>query len=115
MSLSPKDRFRNGIRRIVRIVKSFKSSALTQLLDIVQQKIKKKVNLKESKRKTLIMKSPPTTIEQRNEHSLIQLTDQVEELKTIVVKQSKMISILMEKLLPPTETVTATTAPANEQ
>lgn len=40
LDMSPLEKFRAGIRRIMRIVKSYKSSALTELLQKVAEKVK---------------------------------------------------------------------------
>jgi hypothetical protein len=40
------EKFKYGIKRIIRIVKSYKSTSLTDLLDKVQEKVKRKKNNK---------------------------------------------------------------------
>lgn len=73
LEMKPIEKFRHGIRRIMRIVTSYKSTALTDLMEQVREQIKQQKNLKESKRKSIVLKSVPLTQEARNEHLLLDL------------------------------------------
>jgi len=46
--------------------------------------VQKKKGKREKKRRELLLKTTPLTIEQRNEQSLIILTQKIEELKDIM-------------------------------
>lgn len=96
---SPIQKFKHGIIRIVRIIKSFKSSALTDLLEKVREEVKIKKNKREKKRKEILLKSTPLTTEQRNEQSLIILTQKIEDMKEIINNQNNEIKMLRSEIL----------------
>jgi predicted nuclease with TOPRIM domain len=94
----PIEKFRAGIKRIVRIVKSYKSSALTDLLKQVAEKVKHDKKQKENKRKKILKHSSQLSPIERNEQSIIALTEKVERLRDVIEDQSEMIKTLKEEL-----------------
>lgn len=96
--MSPMEKFRAGIKRIIRIVKSYKSSALTDLLKQVAEKVKQDKKQKEKKRKNILKHSAQLSPIERNEQSIIALTEKVERLKDVIEDQSEMIKNLKEEL-----------------
>ena len=105
LHMSPIEKFRLGIKRIMRIVKSHKSSALTELLQRVAEEVKKNKNIKENKRKKRRKKQSEMTPEERTEYSLIALTEKVEQLKDKLETQDEVISTLKDQLFEKMETL----------
>jgi CRP-like cAMP-binding protein len=98
LDMLPIEKFRAGIKRIVRIVKSYKSSALTDLLKQVAEKVKHDKKQKENKRKKILKHSSQLSPIERNEQSIIALTEKVERLRDVIEDQSEMIKTLKEEL-----------------
>lgn len=97
--MSPIQKFRLGIKRIMSIVKSYKSSALTELLQKVAEKVKEDKKSNENKRKNRLRRvSIQNSFEERAEMSLIALTEKVEKLKDTVEKQNDVINLLKDQI-----------------
>lgn len=94
----PLEKFKYGVKRIMRIVKSYKSSAFTDLMEKVRDKIKQDKSRKENRRRSQIMRSVPMTAEERTQKILIDLVDKIEGLKDKVNKQEELIGELREEL-----------------
>lgn len=100
LNMNPIQKFRLGIKRIMRIVKSYKSTALTEFLQKVVEKVKEDKITNENKRKNrLRRRSQQLTPEERTEQSLIALTEKVERLNDTIEKQNDMILNLQKELL----------------
>lgn len=65
----------------------------------IQEQVQKKKGKREKKRKEILLKTTPLTTEQRNEQSLIILTQKIEELKDLVWSQSEEITFLKTNIL----------------
>lgn len=65
--MKPKEKLMCGIKRLCRIIKSYKTYAIQDLLMRVKEDIKLKNSVREQRRKTRILKQIPVDSEQRNE------------------------------------------------
>lgn len=92
--ITPLEKFKNGIKRILRIVRSYKSSALTDLLMDVQKLVRSKQKIREQKRKDMILKGNNLNPEQRNEQAVMMLTKKVDDLTEIVKEQREEINMM---------------------
>lgn len=99
LNMTPIEKFRAGIRRIIRIVKSYKSTALTDLLKQVSEKIKENKKNKEDQRKLRIRRKSHLTPIEKNEQSMIALTEKVEKLKDCIEAQAEQIQTLQSTLI----------------
>jgi len=97
--MSPIEKFRAGIRRIMRIAKSYKSSALTELLQMVAEKVKKDKNKNEKRRQKMLKRTSQLTPIERNEQSIIALTEKVEQMKDTIETQNAMITTMKDELI----------------
>ena len=84
LDVEPIVKFKNGVKRILRIVKSYKSSAFTELLKKVQEHIQEQRKLKEQNKLKKQLNAKPQNHEEKVEQMLLQLTEQIKELKTKV-------------------------------
>ena len=82
--MTPYEKFQTGIRRIIRIIKSSKSSMFTDLLDTVQVNVKEKQSEREKRRKKMMLKGVSTDQDQRNQEAILMLTEKVEDLFLLV-------------------------------
>lgn len=98
LNMTPIEKLRYGIKRIIRIVKSYRSSAFSDLMEKVREKIRKEKDTKESRRRSYILRSVPLTPEERTQQILIDLVSKVEFLKDKVVKQEELMVDLRKKI-----------------
>ena len=96
---SPISKFKVVIKRVINIVRTFKSSALQDLLERVRQLIQEKKERRESRKKSLMIKNNALTGAQKNEQTLLILQDKIEGLEGIVRRQSQTITNLKNSLL----------------
>ncbi|CAI2372633.1 unnamed protein product [Moneuplotes crassus] len=99
LNMTPIEKFRAGIRRIIRIVKSYKSTALTDLLKQVREKIKENKRNKEDQRKLRMRRRSHLSATEKSEQSMIALTEKVERLKDCVEEQATQIENLQTTLI----------------
>jgi hypothetical protein len=98
LNKTPLEKFKYGVKRIIRIVKSYRSSAFSDLMEKVREKIKSDKNKKENRRRSTIMRSVPMTPEERTQQILIDLVGKVEGLNEKLDRQEKIIKDLKENL-----------------
>lgn len=96
---SAHEKFKHGVMRVIRIIKSYKSSALSDLLQKVKEEVQIGEGKKQSKRKQMLLKVTPLTTEQRNEQSLIVLTQKIEDLNDIINVQKKDMKKLKDEII----------------
>lgn len=94
LSMSPLEKFKYGVKRIMRIVKSYRSCAFADLMQKVRDNIKSDKNKKESRRRSAIMRSVPLTPEERTQQILIDLCGRMDKLMVRIDKQDTMIEDL---------------------
>ncbi|CAI2361263.1 unnamed protein product [Moneuplotes crassus] len=94
--ITPIQKFQNGINRIIRIVKSYKSNTFTNLLKKVQDRIKKERNLKIKRVKNKIIKANPQNFEEKMEKLILEQSIQLQKLTEIVTKQTTEITKLQK-------------------
>jgi hypothetical protein len=78
------EKFRLGVKRIMRIVKSYKSTAFTDLLKNIQIQIQEERKDKEKKQLKKVINNKPQTHEEKIEMMLTTLTQKVTELTQTV-------------------------------
>ena len=83
----------------MRIAKSSKSSALTELLQMVAEKVKKDKNKNEKRRQKMLKRTSQLTPIERNEQSIIALTEKVEQMKDTIETQNAMITTMKDELI----------------
>lgn len=83
-----------GIRRICRIIKSYKTYALQELLNQTRANLQIRKSVAESRRKTMLLKRTPISCEQRTEQSVLQLNIKIDNLTDIIERQEKTINEL---------------------
>ena len=98
LDMTPIEKFRSGVKRIMRIVKSYKSSAFADLMEKIREKIKQDKSKKETRRRSAIMRNVPMTPEERTQQILIDLVGKVENLKDKIEKQDKVITALKDDI-----------------
>ena len=81
------ERFQNSVRRIMRILKSYKSNAFTDLLVNIQEQIKKERKEKNKAYRKKVINSVPQTKEEKIEKSLFELGQQVTTMADTISKQ----------------------------
>lgn len=84
LEIKPVIKFRNGIKRIMRIIKSYKSSAFTDILKKIQEQIQEERKEKEKSKLKKALNAKPQTHEEKVEHMLLTLTQKVTELSLTV-------------------------------
>lgn len=72
-NITPIEKLRSGVKRVLRIIRSYKSSAFADLMEKIRSKIKEKKNNRESRRRSAIMRNVPLTPEERTQQILIDL------------------------------------------
>lgn len=98
LKMRPLEKFQYGVKRIIRIVKSYRSSAFSDLMEKVREKIKLEKKNKESRRRSTILRSVPLTPEERTQQILIDLVSKVEGMKEKLDRQEKQNAQLIEQL-----------------
>lgn len=78
--IKPIEKFKNGVKRIMRILNSYKTSAFTDLLKKIQEQMQEEKREKEKNQKKKVLFAKPQNHEQRVEQMLSILTNQVSEL-----------------------------------
>ena len=96
--MKPIEKFKYGVKRIMRICMSYKSSAFHDLMEKVRKKIKSQKSDKELRRRSTIMRSVPKTLEERNEQILIDMVTKIEKLKDLLERQDDTIKELRNDL-----------------
>lgn len=100
MNMKPVKKFQLGIRRIIRIVKSYRADRLTDMLMSIQDKNRKERNNNEIKKKVIVLRKasmrPNSNMspEQRQEQKISQLTNKIDKLTSLIEEQSKAIKDL---------------------
>lgn len=84
--VKPIVKLRNGIKRIIRIMKSYKSSAFTDILSSVQEHVQEERIEKEKNKLKKVMNAKPQNHEERVEQMLAILTQQVGDLAATVTR-----------------------------
>jgi hypothetical protein len=92
LELKPIQKFQNGINRIIRILKSYKSSSFTDLLTKVQEQVKKERNNKIKRQKSKVKHKNPQTFEERVEQNMLEQSEQIQQLISMVTKQTGLIN-----------------------
>jgi hypothetical protein len=90
LNMTPLEKFQYGVKRIMRIVRSYKSSTFHDLMEKVRDKIKGDKDKRESRKRSAIMRVPFTP-EERTQQILIDLVGKVESLNDKVDNQEKLI------------------------
>lgn len=98
LNKTPLEKFKYGVKRIIRIVKSYRSCVFADLMQKVRDKIKSDKNKKEYRRRSTIMRSVPMTPEERTQQILIDLVGKVEGLNEKLDRQEKVIKELKDDL-----------------
>ena len=98
LNMGPKEKFQYGVKRIMRIVKSYRSTAFADLMEKVREKIRNEKKNRESRRRSTILRSVPLTAEERTQQILIDLVGKVENLKEFVQQQDIVIRDLRDEL-----------------
>jgi len=97
-NITPKEKLKSGVNRVLRIIRSYKSTAFADLMDKIRTKMKIEKDKKENRRRSVLMRSAPLTPEERTQQILIDLVSKVESLKDKIYDQDKQISELKEDL-----------------
>jgi CRP-like cAMP-binding protein len=92
-------KFKYGIKRIMRIVRIFKTSAFLKLLDQAGKYLKERREKNKLRRRSFALKTPAFNAEQKNDKNFILLTDKIENLQKIIEKQNDRIENLESKVL----------------
>lgn len=71
--MTPKEKFKSGVNRVLRIIRSYKSSAFADLMDKIRIKMRQEKDMKENRRRSVIMRNVPLTPEERTQQILIDL------------------------------------------
>ena len=98
LNMIPKEKFQYGVKRIIRILKSYKSTAFADLMERIRLKIQNEKKNKENRRRSTIMRSIPLTSEERTQQILIDLVGKVESLKELIKNQDTVIQDLRVEL-----------------
>ena len=85
--MSSKKRLIFGIRRLNRIIRSYQTYEIQELLNLAKFKAIEKHEIEELKRKSHVLKRAPINIEERNEQALLQLHVKIDDLSTIIDQQ----------------------------
>lgn len=83
----------------MRIVRTFKASAFTRLLELARKHLREKREKNKVRRRSLLLKMPANNAEQKNDRNFIILTEKIENLQTTVDKQNAKIEHLESKIL----------------
>ena len=98
LNMKPKEKLKYGVKRIVRIVKSYKSTAFHDFMEKIRDRIKHEKKVRENLRRSTIMRSAPLTFEERTQKILIDLVGKVEGLKELVRRQDVVIQNIRTEL-----------------
>ena len=90
-TIKPIQKFQYGIHRIMRIVKSYQSSGITDVLKKVRDQIEKEKHDAERNKRRVIMRSVPKTKEGRNEQTLLKLDNKMDMVINIIKNQNNII------------------------
>lgn len=88
------EKFQNGINRIMRIIKSYKASTFTDLLNKVQEQVKKDRSEKLKRWRMRSLKSQPQNFEDKMEKMMIEQSQKIHNLSEIIENQNMLIRML---------------------
>ena len=84
--IQPIDKFRDGVKRIMRILKSYKSSAFADLLKKIQEQMNEERKEREKSKLKRAFERKPQTHEEKVEQMLLILTQKVDVLSQTVTR-----------------------------
>ncbi|CAI2370632.1 unnamed protein product [Moneuplotes crassus] len=97
LKLRPIQKFQVGIRRIINILRSYKSLDLRGLLDNVKNQIKKQKEAEKNKRKSAMLRGNPMTAEQKADEYYYSLKSEMRHVQSSMVFQNKEMLHLFKK------------------
>ncbi|CAI2361123.1 unnamed protein product [Moneuplotes crassus] len=95
--MTPLKKFQLGIRRIMRIVKSYQSNRLIAILQMIQSNNKKTLKIKQNKKEEIMLRKQSIRTnqtlksDQKQEKKLILLSSKINMLMRVVDEQTKMM------------------------
>lgn len=95
----PIDKFRSGVERILRIIRSQRTTSFTELLNQLQEQVKQQQKKREQRIKKMMMKSNNLTPQQRNEQSILILNQKVDTLTAIITQQQEIIQTMRSEIM----------------
>lgn len=96
---SPREIFEQGIKRWMRIVKSYKTFWFTDLLKDIKASMNKNQHMRQKKLKEMLLNGACFNEGQRNEQAIMLLSQKVERLTDIVGEQNETINVLQNEVL----------------
>lgn len=99
-SMKPLDKFKYGIKRIIRIIKSYKEYKFTELMEEVRNRIINEKDMRESilKKRRKSQKNSQLSPEERNEKFMILIFDKLEDFSFKINSQQEIIRRLSNDL-----------------
>ncbi|CAI2367564.1 unnamed protein product [Moneuplotes crassus] len=99
LKLKPMEKFRIGIRRIMNIIRSYKSLDLRGLLEKVRTELKKKKADEENRRKSALLRGNPMKPEQKAEEYYYSLKNEMKHVQTCVANQNQEMNNFQSKMI----------------
>lgn len=97
LKLTPFEKFRFGIRRIISILKSYKQLDLKDLLESVKAQIQKEKESKNGHRKSIMLRGGHVPPEQRAEQIYLSLKSEMAYIDNSIKSQNDIVIALKEE------------------
>lgn len=98
VKLTPNEKFISGVKRIINIVKFYKSSKFSDLLEKVHKTEKEKQAQKELRRQSIMMKNNMLGGDQKDERKFMIMKFKIDALNDLIEVQNKLILKLTSKI-----------------